>query len=209
VIVLLTLPMPRLRECAPVASALALLVLVPMPAALWFRRVELPRMAALGIEPYAEASYSFKHLHAWPNQARLMIEGVLPAVIIGRWDEVGGYEESGRESLGWKSAIIAALFAVLALAGFPRWRTGRRRPDLHSADFIFIVPFLLTLVVLFPSWSLHSESSFRYLLPFLPGMFLIAYRCLEDHITAHPRIAAALLALYAGYCAFDCFRHIA
>ncbi len=203
-----TLCLPRLRECTPVAGALALLVLIPMPAERWFRQGELPRLAAQGIEPYAEASYSFKHLHAWPNQARLMVEGVLPAVIVGRWNEVRGFEESETETLGWRSAIIGALLAVLAFADFRRWKSGRRRPDPLSADFLFIVPFLITLIVLFPSWSLHSESSFRYLLPYLPGMFLIAYRVLEKPLTAHPRIAAALLAAYAGYCAFDCFHHI-
>lgn len=206
VIILPTLGMPRLREWTPVAGALALLVLIPMPAALWFRKVELPRLAAQGIEPYAEASYSFKHLHEWPNQARLVVEGVLPALIVGRWNEVRGFEES--ETLGWRSAVTAALLAVLALADFCRRRMGRRRPDLRSADFLFILPFILTLAVLFPSWSLHSESSFRYLLPFLPGMFLIAYRVLENHIAAHPRITVALLALYAGYCASDCFHHL-
>ena len=209
VFVLPTLGLPRFRECTPVVGALALLVLVPMPAERWFRKVELPRLAAQGIEPYAEASYSFKHLHEWPNQARLIVEGVLPAVIVGRWNEVRGFEENETETLGWKSAVIGALLAMLAFADFSRWRSGRRRRDLLSADFIFIVPFIITLAVLFPSWSLHSESSFRYLLPFLPGMFLIAYRVLEEPIAAHPRITAALLALYAGYCAFDCFRHIA
>ena len=206
-IVVPTLCAPRLREWTPAIGALALVVLIPLPAALWFRQVELPRLAARGIEPYAEASYSLKHLHEWPNQARLIVEGVLPAVIIGRWDEVRGFEEN--ETLGWKSAVTAALLVALAFADFRRWKSGRRRPVLRSADFIFIVPFILTLAVLFPSWSLHSESSFRYLLPFLPGMFLIAYRCLEDRLAAHPRIAAALLALYAAYCAFDCFQHIA
>ncbi len=207
VIILPTLCVPRLRECAPALCALALLVLIPMPAALWFRKVEMPRLAARGIEPYAEASYNFKHLHAWPNQARLTVEGVFPALIVGRWNEVRGYEE--KETLGWKSAITAALLAVLALADFRRWRTGRPRPDLRSADVLFIAPFMLALAVLFPSWSLHSESSYRYLLPFLPGMFLIAYRVLEEPITAHPRIASTVLVIYAGYCAFDCFHHIA
>ena len=209
VILLPTLCAPRFREWTPVAGALALLMLIPLPAELWFRKVELPRLAARGIDPYAEASYSFKHLHEWPNQARLLIEGVFPALIIGRWNEVGGFSESEHESLGWRSAVIAALLAVLAFADFRRWKSGRRRPNLRSADFIFTVPFILTLAVLFPSWSLHSESSFRYLLPFLPGMFLIAYRILEEPITAHPRLAASVLAIYAGYCALDCFRHIA
>ncbi len=203
-----TLLMPRLREWTLVAGALSLVVLVPMPADLWFRKIELPRLATAGIEPYAEASYSLKHLHAWPNQVRLIVDGVMPALILGRWNEVRGFDESETETVGWKSAVLAALCVVLALAVFRRCRTGRSRPDLHSADFLFIVPFILTLAVMFPSWLLHSESSFRYLLPFVPGMFLIAYRCMEDHITARPRLTAALLVLYGGYSAFDCFHHI-
>ncbi len=224
VIVLPALCVPRLRECAPVAGALALLVLIPLPAALWFRKVELPRLTSHGIAPYAEASYSLRHLHEWPHQARLMLDGVFPALLIGRWDEVRGFEESEQESLGWKSAIIAALLAALMLASIFTRRGRRPQPEmlkkqhmplprtaftLHRADFIFIAPFLLTLAVLFPSWSLHSESSFRYLLPFLPGMFLVAYRCLEERITARPRLTITLLALYVAYCAFDCFHHIA
>ena len=198
---------PRLREWTRVAGALALLVLVPMPAEAWFRKIEQPRLAAQGIEPYAEAGYSLKHLHAWPNQARLLIEGVFPALLVGRWDEVRGYEEN--ETLGWKSAVAAALLAALAFAGFRRWRAGKWRPDLQSTDILFIAPFFLMLAVLFPSWALHSESSYRYLLPFLPGFYLLAYRCLEDRITARPRLTAALLALYIAYCASDCFHHLA
>ena len=205
-IVLPTLCAPRLCEWAPAVCCGALLVLIPLPAELWFRKIELPRLTAQGIEPYAEAGYSFKHLHEWPNQARLVIEGVFPALLIGRWDEVHGFGEN--ETPGWKSAVAAAVLAALAFAGIRRWRAGKWRPDIRSADALFIAPFLLTLAVLFPSWSLHSESSYRYLLPFLPGFWLLAYRCLEDRIAAHPRIAAALLALYVAYCAFDCFRHI-
>ena len=202
-----TLCVPRRNEWVPAVCCGALLVLIPLPAELWFRKVELPRLTAQGIEPYAEASYSFKHLHAWPNQARLIIEGVFPALLIGRWDEVRGYEE--HETPGWKSAVAAAVLAALAFASLRCWRAGKWRPDLRSADTLFIAPFFLTLAVLFPSWSLHSESSFRYLLPFLPGFYLLAYRCLEDRITARPRLTIVLLSLYITYCAFDCFQHIA
>jgi hypothetical protein len=205
-IILPTLCAPRLREWLPVACCGALLVLIPLPAELWFQKIERPRLAAQEIEPYAEAAYSFKHVHEWPNQARLIIEGVFPALLIGRWDEVRGYEE--RVSLGWKSAVAAAVLAALAFAGFRRCRSGAWRPGLPGADFIFIAPFFLTLLVLFPSWSLHSASSYRYLLPFLPGFCLLAYRCVEDRITAHPRVLAVLFALYVVYCAADCFHHI-
>lgn len=198
---------PQMRECAPVAAALAIMVAVPLPAALWFRKIELPKLEAMGVEPYAEASYSFKHLHEWPNQARLVVEGVFPALLVGRWNEVRGFEE--RETLGWKSAITAALSAAVAFGCVRRWRSGKWRPGIPGADFIFIAPFFITLLVLFPSWSLHSESSFRYVLPFLPGLLLLLYRAAEQGIAAHPRIAAALIGLYAAYSAFDCWFHIA
>lgn len=205
-IILPTLCVPRLHEWLPVACCGLLLVLIPLPAELWFQKIERPRLAAQKIEPYAEAAYSFKHIHAWPDQARLVIEGVFPALLTGRWSEVRGYVET--VTLGWKSAVAAAVLATLAVSGFRRCRSGAWRPGLLSADFIFIAPFFLTLIVLFPSWSLHSESSYRYLLPFLPGFYLLAYRCLEDRIAAHPRIFAALFALYVGYSAVDCFHHI-
>jgi len=207
VIVLPTLCAPRLREWTAAMCCGALLVLIPLPAELWFQTVEKPRLTAAGIEPYAEASYSFKHLHQWPNQARLMMQGVFPALLIGRWNEVRGFEETA--ALGWKALVAIVVSGAVACIGIHRWRQGRWRPDLQSADFLFIAPFLFTLAVLFPSWSLHSESSYRYLLPFLPGLGLLAYRCLQDRIAAHPRLACSLIGLYAAYSAFDCFRHIA
>jgi hypothetical protein len=205
-IVLPTLCAPRLREWLLAVSCGALLVLIPLPAEMWFEKIERPRLAAQKTEPYAEAAYSLKHLHAWPNQARLIIEGVFPALLFGRWNEVRGFEET--ETLGWKSAVAATALAALAFAGFRRWRSGAWRPDLRSADFIFIAPFLLTLAVLFPSWSLHSESSYRYLLPFLPGFYLLCFRCIEDRFTRHPRVACLLVGLYFVYCGFDCLHHI-
>jgi hypothetical protein len=206
ILLLPTLAVPRWREWAPVAGCLSLFFVIPLPAALWFQKIEQPRLAAQHIEVYGEKSYAFKHLHEWPNQARLMIQGVVPALLIGRWDEVRGFEES--EQLGWKAAVTVVVLAVVAWAGFRRVRAGKIRPDPRSADLLFIVPLLLTTVVLFPSWSLHSESSYRYLLPFLSGFYLLLYRCLEDWIAHRPRTTATLAALYFAYCAVDCYHHI-
>ena len=202
-----TLCAPRRRELTAMVCSLVLVALVPMPAELWYRKVEAPRQAAQGLEAYAELDYCLKHLHEWPNQARLMIQGVFPALLIGRWNEVRGYEET--ERLGWKAAVAATVLAGLAAAGYGRWRLATPKLDPHGADALFIAPFLLTAIVLFPSWALHSESSFRYLLPFLSGFYLLSFRCLEGWITTHPRTVATLGALYVAYCAADCFQHIA
>ena len=199
--------LPRLCEWAPVGCCAALLVLIPMPAQSWFQHVEKPRLEAQGIAPYAEARYNIKHLHEWPLQARLMVQGVFPALIVGRWNEVRGYEEA--ESLGWKALITAATFSVFAVAGFLRWRRRKWGFTVGTTDTLFIAPFFLSLLVMFPSWSLHSDSSYRYLLPFLPGFYLLGYRCIQDWTAERPRMVTMALTIYVAYCAIDCFWHIA
>jgi len=53
---------------------------------------------------------------------------------------------------------------------------------LAAGDTVLIAPFLLTAVVLLPSWSLHNEYCYRYFVPFLSGGLLLAYRALEEPI---------------------------
>ena len=48
-----------------------------------------------------------------------------------------------------------------------------------------------------------AETPNRYLLPFLPGLYLFAYRCLELPIQRHRRAAVVLLAIYLLYCGAD------
>ena len=201
-----TLCAPRRGEIVSVTCCLAMFTLLPMPAAVWFRTVEQPRLVAQHIEPYSEATYNFKHRHEWPNSARLLMQGVFPALLIGRFNEVRPVEES--EHLGWKAAVAAAILLALAAAAICRGRTRTPMPRSREADAVFIGPLLLLLIVLCPSWLLHSELSVRYLEPFLAGFFLLCFRCLERWIATYPRTTAALGGSYIAYCAVDCFYNI-
>lgn len=206
ILVFSSLCVPRLPEWGAAAGCVLLLILIPVPAQIWFQREELPRLAAKGISLYPEARYNIKHLHEWPMQARILVQGVFPALIVGRWNEVRGYEET--EPLSWKSLLAIGILGPLAFLGLCRWRRNQWRLNLRSPDILFIAPFLITLAVLFPSWSLHSESSFRYLLPYLPGFYLLGFRCIEGSRTTRKEVSGLTLTLYLAYCALDCVLHI-
>ena len=200
-------PRPAWREVWPVLACALALVLIPLPAAVWHARVEAPRQAANGGRPYAEASYSLKHVRALPHQARLVIKGIIPALLIGRVDTLNG-EPTETEPLDWRAGMSIALLAVLAWFGGKRIRCLGERVPLCAGDMVLIAPFLLTAVVMFPSWALHSEWCFRYLVPFLPGGLLLAYRAVEKPLSRHPRVALAALALLLAQNAYDCYWHL-
>lgn len=199
-------PRPFLGECAPLAVCCALVILIPLPAERWFRTAELPRLEARGEVPYSEAAYSLKHLHEWPGQARLLAGGVFPALFVGRWKEVRGYDEGGPDL--WKTAIAVAVLVLFATAGLRRWRSEKWRFDPRSPDVLFLAPFVLVLAVLFPSWALHSESSYRYLLSFFSGLLLLGWRCVEPHAARRPGVVIAVLAAHTAYALADCIGFI-
>ena len=199
-------PAPRQREWFAPLIVAASLILVPLPAKLWFQRVEAPRLAARHVTLWAEARYSLRHLHEMPHQARLLIQGVFPPILIGRWDELEGVP-TDPVRITWKSGVTAAFIALLAAAALVSWRRGWR-PGMLGKDCVFIAPFIAVVVVMFPSWSLHSETCHRYLIPFLPGLYLLTYRILQEPIGRHPRLTCAALAALILYNGFDCYRHM-
>ncbi len=198
---------PAWREVWPAVACALAVALFPLPAAVWYARVETPRVAARHGKLYAQPAYSLKHLHAWPHQARLVIQGILPALVIGRFDELEG-EPTEREPLDWRAGVSVALLGGLAWFGVRRVRALGWRVPLSAGDTVLIAPFLLTAAVMFPSWALHSESCFRYLVPFLPGGLLLAYRALEEPIARHPRVASGAVALLVAQNAWDCYWHL-
>ncbi len=202
-----TMARPKAREIWPALACAAGLALIPLPAAMWFSRVELPRVMAKGGKIYAEASYELKHIQAWPHQARLVLQGIIPALVIGGFDELEG-NPTETEPLRWQAGVSVALLGVFGWFGGRRlWATSGRFP-LSAGDTVIIAPFLLTAAVMFPSWALHSECCFRYLLPFLPGGLLLAYRALEEPISRWPRVALGVVALLIVQNAADCYWHL-
>ena len=196
---------PAWREVWPGLACALALALVPLPAAVWYARVEAPRVAARHGKVYAEASYELKHVQAFPHQVRLVIQGIIPALVIGRFDEIPG-EPAETEPLDWHAGFSVALLGVLAWFGGKRVRALGWRVPLSAGDAVIIAPFLLTAAVMFPSWALHSDRCYRYLVPFLPGGLLLVYRALEEPVTRYPRAACGVVAALLLYNAYDCFQ---
>ena len=200
------LPMPRRPEWLAAIFVAAALVFIPLPAKVWFQRVEAPRLAARQVKLWGEVSYNLKHFHEMPHQVRLLVQGIGPAILIGRWDELEGYPLES-EPLTWKCGVTFAVVGLLGAVGLWRWRRGWR-PELLGKDFVFIAPFITVIVVMFPSWSLHSETCYRYLGPFLVGFYLLAFRIFQPAIERRPRLTCALLAALVLQNGFDCFWHM-
>ena len=148
-----------------------------------------------------------KQLHEFPHQARLVIQGVIPAFVIGGFDDLEG-EPTATEPLDWRAGVSVALLGTLAWCGVKRVRALGWRVPLSAGDTVLVAPFLLTAAVMFPSWALHSECCFRYLMPFLPGGLLLAYRALEEPIARYPRLALIGVALLVAQNAWDCYWHL-
>ena len=184
------------------AVCLGLMLAVPMPAALWYRHMEKPRLEARGTREYDEAAYTWKHAHEWPTQARIVLEGMLPAFLIGRETQLE-HNPKATWPWTWEGALSVAFLAALGAGLSRKMREHGWRAAFGERDFVLIAPFFLTLAVMLPSWLLFSDYSFRYLLPFLPGLYLFAYRCLELPIQRHRRAAVGLLAAYLVYCGID------
>ncbi|MGV3531231.1 MAG: hypothetical protein ACO1QR_02600 [Chthoniobacteraceae bacterium] len=187
------------------AVCIGFMLAVPMPAALWYRHVEKPRLAATGAPEYDEAAYTWKHAHEWPTQARIVLEGMLPAFLIGRETQLE-HDPKAKWPWTWEGALSVAFLAALGVGLRRKARVHGWRTTFGERDFVLIAPFFLTLAVMLPSWLLFSDYSFRYLLPFLPGLYLFAYRCLELPIQRHRHAAVVLLAIYLLYCGADAWR---
>ena len=198
---------PGWRETWPALVCALALVLIPLPAALWHDRIEAPRVAARGGAIYAEKEFSLKHLHAWPHQVRLALQGVIPALIVGRFDILVG-QPTETVPLDWRSGVSVVLLGAVGWFGGKRLRAGGWRVPVSAGDAVLIAPFLLTAAVMFPTWQLHSACCFRYLVPYLPGGMLLAYRALEEPLTRHPRLATSLVAGLILQSAYDCYRYM-
>jgi hypothetical protein len=198
---------PTLRELWPALACAAALVLIPLPAKIWYERVEAPRRLAAGDKFYPEASYSLKHFHEWPRQIALTVQGIIPAMALGNFDELNT-DELAMPPIDWRTVFSVVLLGLLAWFGGRRLHAAGWRVPLSAGDTVLIAPFLVTAAIMFPSWMLFNEFAFRYLLPFLPGALLLIYRALEAPITRWPRVATGVVAVLLVQNAVDCYWHL-
>jgi hypothetical protein len=208
VFVILLLRVIRLSggDLVSVASfALVFVVFQALPN-LWFRYHELPLLLADGVPVWQSGTYALKHLHEWPGNARLLFNYVLPLVAIGRVESIPVSDDaipSAIDAAGVVSVVVALLVGALLI----RHYQVQKRPVLACAESLFILPLLMLVVVLFPSWRLFGSSSYRYLIVFVPGFCLgvaIAARVIAN---SNRVIFFGLIGLFALYSGYDCFKN--
>jgi hypothetical protein len=195
------------RRMWPIGAVILATILFTVPPAIYFRCVEAPRLAAEGIKQWPEKQYHLKHAHEWPMQARLFLDRIIPALVIGRSNQLEG-EPPEQVPLTWKAGFSLALLGLLSFGGIGRLRAAGLARMLYSRAFVMIAPPILFAAVMFPSWVLHSDTCFRYAVPFLAGICLLAWKCVEPAARPHWRVAITGLAAYVAYCAFDCWKNL-
>ena len=197
----------RWRNLWPVGAVTLAIALFTVPPAIHFQRVEAPRLAAAGIPQWPEKQYSFKHAHEWPFQIRLVLDRVLPAIVLGRSNLLEG-EPPKTVPYTWKAAFSVMLLGFLSLGAMAGLRHAGAVRLFYSRPFVLIAPPLLIAVIMFPSWTLHSDTCFRYAVPFMTGVWLLIWRCAEPLIGNRPRVLVCLLVFYIAYCGFDCWKNL-
>jgi hypothetical protein len=195
------------RRIWPIGAVILATVLFTVPPAIYFRRVEAPRLAAEGIKQWPEKQYHLKHAHEWPLQARLFLDRIIPALVIGRSNQLEG-EPPERVPLTWKAALSTALLGLLTVGGVRHMRRSGIARMFYSRAFVMIAPPVLFAAVMFPSWVLHSDTCFRYAVPFMAGIALLVWKCIEPFARNHSRIVMTTLVAYVAYCAWDCWANL-
>jgi hypothetical protein len=195
------------RRMWPIGAVILATILFTVPPAVYFRRVEAPRLAAEGIQQWPEKKYHLKHAHEWPMQVGLFLDRVVPALVIGRSNQLEG-EPPERVPLTWKAALSSVLLGLLAAGGVCHVRSSGIARTFYSRAFVMIAPPVLFAAVMFPSWALHSDTCFRYAVPFMAGIALLVWKCIEPFARDHSRVVMTTLVAYVAYCAWDCWANL-
>jgi hypothetical protein len=130
---------------------------------------------------------------------------VLPLLAIGRFGSIPEFDvaiPSAIDAVGVVSVVVALLVGALLI----RHYQVQKRPVLACAESVFILPLLMLVMVLFPSWRLVGAYGYRYIVVFVPGFCLgvaIAARVIVDFNRA---IFFGLIGLFALYNGYDCFK---
>src|SRR5262249_13564323 len=147
-------------------------------------------------------TYSLKHAHEWLTvQPGLFFNYALPHLAIG--GPVSG--PVNPESLPIDSAgLFSAVGLLVFIALLVRHVRLQKRFILACPESVFVLPLLLLVLALFPSWRLNSAWSYRYAVPFLPGLYLGAVLAIEA-IVVKRAMLFGLVGAYAICSGFNCF----
>lgn len=147
----------------------------------------------------------FKPATEWPTQAKLFLERGFATFLSGQADQLRGGEISS-VNLSWRAAMSGGLIVLLLCGAVARWAKGAR-PDWKAPGWLVIAPAFATILILLPTWQFNSDWGARCLIPFQAGIWMAVYWVFAPWIDRFPRIAAAFVAVYAGYCGLDTYWH--
>ena len=192
---------PSRSDIASMASfVIPLAVLQALPK-LWFNYYQLPSLMADQVPLWKAGTYHLKHAHQWfTEQPGLLLNYVLPHLFLGGMAPVS--EPDGVQgpfpidSLGMGSAVGLLVLVALLVRYF--WHLKR---FLSLPEAVYLLPLILLMLVLFPSWRLFDATSVRYITIFMPGVCLalvLAAKAVTDSKIALTGVVAAFV-LYSGY----------
>ena len=159
-----------------------------------FHKFDEPVLALRQVEMNAGSTYRLQSFPEWPRQALLSVDRMLPLaaspVVLG--DLIVSYQTKVATSLPYLIIGLLVVFGMAAgsmnLLAFD-WRNWRR----EIIRLLYPGAFLLSFVLLIPSWRLFSDYSVRYLIPTLPGLWILLIFGAERFLSRNALLALACL----------------
>jgi hypothetical protein len=158
-----------------------------------FDRVDAPIMSARHVNLNAASTYRLQPWPVWPRQASITVERILPlaALPVVPRSLLASYQQEIVPSAGY--LFIGTLIVVGIVLGCiqmfqsvrSNWRTAMPR-------IIYPLGFVLSVLLLIPSWRLNSDYCVRYLMPALPGLWVLVLTPMESFIGKKGIVALAL-----------------
>lgn len=194
------------REVIVCAVCLLFFVLVPM---ICYRLFWGPWITMYSLDSRT-VHYRWKNPAELPAQFRLFFGSVLPALILGKMNSVLNLMAQGRQTARDSTARIAiagAIFLVsLALGCY--WMVRDRLQAARGRLMLYVVPSLVCLASLIPSWRLHGIYSYRYLLLFMPGVWIGAAAAHEYRTGISRRVLQLAAVAYLVFCGVDTLTNV-
>jgi len=194
------LPRIKARVVGKVAILILLLVGPSLAARIYFNRHVLPGLIHDGVPIWSAGFYTLQHRHSWPSQLGLLFRRIVPVLFFGA--SMHPNNDVPVAQFGMAAAMCVLVFPALVAGAIIDLR--RRGTMLHSLTpcWLLVGPVLLTLLVLTPSYRMSTDMGYRYLIPFFPGWCTLLV-CGLGWWIKRPTVLAAVIALYAAYCAYD------
>jgi hypothetical protein len=142
----------------------------------FYKTFDQPVMTAHKVEMYAGSIYRLRSYGEWPKMAWLTMARVLPIaaspIVADHEDLIPFYDQ------GVVPANLPLMFAglfVLAIgaAGLQKLLRSEKWDPQTLPKLFYPAATVVLLVLMMPSWQVNSDHSVRYVIPTLPGLWVL------------------------------------